>query len=489
MTVNIPTGAPTAQFQSWNSIKWDPIEKHVKRLQMRIAKATREGRYGKVKSLQWLLTHSYYAKLLAIKRVTSNSGAKTPGVDGIVWNTSTHKKEAINLLKRKGYQPQPLRRVHILKKDGKSKRPLGIPVMQCRGLQALYLLALEPVAETLSDQHSYGFRPKRSCADAIEQCFNIFSRKTSAKYVLEGDIKSCFDMISHKWLLEHAPMDKIILEKWLKCGYMDKGTIYPTLLGFPQGGIASPTLLNLTLKGLDAKIASVTKTRDKVNLVVYADDFIVSGNSKDVLEDKVKPAIEEFLKERGLELSEKKTVITSIDKGFDFLGFNIRKYKDKLLIKPSKKNVNTFLRNIRDIIKSYPTCKTENLIYMLNPKIRGWVNYFRHVVSKDTFQYVDCQIFLMIWQWACRRHPNRSKEWIYNKYFLNPMLRPRGILRAKVSGTKGKKVVTLIRATTTLIRRHIKIKANANPFDPAFKSYFKRRDMKVNIKDDALPIF
>ncbi len=483
------TGAPSAHFKTWNSVQGNRVEKEVKRLQMRIAKAIREGRQGKAKALQWLLTHSFYGKLMAVKRVTDNQGAKTPGVDGVVWDTPKSKMEAVNSLDRKRYQPKPLRRIYIPKNYGTKKRPLGIPTMLCRGQQALHLLALEPVAETLSDKNAYGFRPKRSCADAIEQCFKIFSRKTSARYVLEGDIKSCFDQISHEWLLKHIPIDKVILKKWLKCGFMEKGKLYPTLFGTPQGGIASPTLLNLTLKGLEDKIASATKQSDQVNLVVYADDFIVSGKSKELLQEKVKPVIVEFLKKRGLELSEEKTVITDIDKGFDFLGFNIRKYGHKLLIKPAKKNVKTFLDKIRKTIKSYPTCKTENLIYLLNPKIRGWANYYRHVVSKEIFGYVDHKIFWMVWTWAVRRHPNRAKKWIWNKYFPNPNLRLNGILHVKVSGKNGKEIVSLTKASKTPIRRHIKIRAMANPYDPAHKSYFERRDKKVQAKDEMLPAF
>jgi RNA-directed DNA polymerase len=485
-TVKPLSGAPSARFDTWNSITWDRVKKQVKRLQARIAKATREGRHGKAKALQRLLTHSFYAKLMAVKRVTSNTGAKTPGVDGVLWNTAKRKMEAVRSLRQKGYQPQPLRRIYIPKSNGKI-RPLGIPVMKCRGQQALHLLALEPIAEILSDKNSYGFRPKRSCADAIEQCFNIFSRKKSARWVLEGDIKSCFDKICHKWLSEHIPMDKRILGKWLKCGFVDKGKLYPTDEGTPQGGIASPTLLNLTLSGLEAKIAAVTKQSDQVNVVVYADDFVVSGKSKELLENTVKPVIVDFLKERGLTLSDEKTIITSIDKGFDFLGHNVRKYKNKLLIKPSKRNVKTFLGKIRETIKSQPTAKTENLIRILNPKIRGWANYFRHVVSKDAYSYVDSQIFHAIWNWACRRHHNKSKQWIWRNYFTDPTLS--GILTVKLKGSNKPETISIVRASTTLIRRHIKIKADANPYDPEYRKYFEMRDKKPRVKQEQLPTF
>ena len=224
-------------------------------------------------------------------------------------------------------------------------------------------------------------------------------------------------------------------------------------------------------------------------MVVYADDFIVSGNSKELLETKVKPTIEEFLKERGLTLSGKKTIITNIDTGFDFLGFNIRKYKDKLLIKPSKKSVKTFLSKIRQTIKSRPTVKTENLIFILNPKIRGWANYFRHVVSKERFNYVDFKIHHAIWNWAKRRHPTQGKRWIWRKYF--PIPDRCGILAVKIKGKSGIDTITIARASQVIIRRHVKIRSDANPFDPRYRSYFESRDSrrKSLITEETLPTF
>lgn len=488
MTVNTLTGAPSAGFKTWTSINWIQVEKQVRKLQMRIAKAIKEERYGKAKSLQWLLTHSFAAKLLAVKRVTSNKGGKTPGIDGTIWNTPEQKMTAACSLKRRGYQPLPLRRVYIPKKNGK-KRPLGIPPMVCRGQQALQLLALEPIAETICDKNSYGFRPKRSCADAIEQCFKLFCRKVSAKWILEGDIKSCFDKISHSWLMGNIPMDKEVLKKWLKSGYVDKDVIYPTLSGTPQGGLISPTLLNLTMKGLEAEIASATKRSELVNLVVYADDFIVSGKSKEILENKVKPVIEKFLKVRGLTLSEEKTKITHIEDGFDFLGFNIRKYKDKLLTKPSKSSVIEFLRKIRKLVKSNPTAKTENLIHLLNPKMKGWAYYFRHAVSKKIYNYIDNQLFHILWRWAKRRHKNKGSKWVWRKYFSVPA--PwEGTLSCCVKGTKGQETLSLFRTTTIPIRRHVKIIADANPYNPEYDAYFERRKNRFSIKErEPLPTF
>jgi RNA-directed DNA polymerase len=197
-------GASSAPSK-WDAIDWQTIEKSVRRLQMRIAKATREGRWGKVKALQWLLTNSFSAKQLAVRRVVRNPGRNTPGVDGVIWRTSDQKFKAARSLRRRGYHPQPLRRIYIPKKNGKL-RPLGIPTFSDRAQQALHLFALEPVAETLADRNAYGFRPKRSTADAIEQCFNALTRKHSPQWIFEGDIKACFDRISHPWLIDHIPI-------------------------------------------------------------------------------------------------------------------------------------------------------------------------------------------------------------------------------------------------------------------------------------------
>ena len=350
---------------------------------MRIAKAVREGRWGKVKALQWMLSHSFHAKLLAVRRVSQNKGSKTPGVDGVVWKSDKEKMEAARSIKRRGYRPSPLRRVYIPKKNGK-KRPLGIPCMSCKSHQALHLLGLEPISETLADKNAYGFRPKRSTADAIEQCFVATSRRHSPQWILEGDIKACFDQIGHQWLIDNIPMDKSTLGKWLKSGYIDKGLFYRTDSGTPQGGIISPVLCVMTLSGLEkAAKQAAPKDRDKVNVVAYADDFVITGATKDVLVTKVQPAVRSFLAERGLELSEEKTRITHIGEGFDFLGFNIRKYSNqKLLIKPAKENVLKFIRDIKGIIKKHPTMAAGELISILNPKLVGWANYYRHVVSK-----------------------------------------------------------------------------------------------------------
>ena len=472
-------GAVSSEAMSWHAIDWDKVHRNVRRLQARIVKAIQEGRWGKVKALQRLLTRSFSGRALAVKRVTENQGKNTPGVDGVIWNTPEKKMKAVLDLQPRDYRPQPLRRVYIPKSNGKM-RPLGIPTKKDRAMQALYLLALDPIAETQADPNSYGFRKERCQADAIAQCFTILSRKVSAQWVLEGDIKSCFDRISHQWLLENIPMEKSILQRWLEAGYMEQHVLYPTEEGTPQGGIISPVLANMALDGLEDYLWKQLPRywkgqRAKVNLVRFADDFIITGCTREFLETAVKPLVEQFIQKRGLELSPEKTVITHIEDGFDFLGQNVRKYKGKMLIKPSRKSVQSLMGKIRRIVKANKQAKTENLIRLLNPVIRGWAQYHRHVVSKTIFSTIDHLIFKTLWQWVMRRHPNKNGHWVKDKYFRSHKGR-NWIFFGKDKDDRGKKWETwLYSAARTLIRRHVKIRGQANPYDPAWEMYFEKR--------------
>lgn len=470
----------------WEAIDWQKALAYVKKLQVRIVKAQKEGHYSKVKSLQWLLTHSFYAKALAVKRVTSNQGKRTSGVDHELWLTPQAKWSAISKLNRRGYRPQPLRRHYIPKKNGK-RRPLGIPTMTDRAMQTLYKFSLEPIAETYADPNSYGFRIGRSTHDAIEQCFTDLNKGKSPEWILEGDIKGCFDHISHEWLLENIPMDTQILEKWLKCGYVETRKLFPTDEGAPQGGTISPTLMNMTLDGLERLLQERLPTRQKVNgrthfnklnFVRYADDFIITGESPEFLQDKVLPIVKEFLTERGLQLSEEKTVITHIEDGFDFLGKNIRKYNGKLLIKPSKTSVKSFLEKVRSIIKGNKSIKQETLIRKLNPVIRGWVNNQRYVVSSKVFSRVDYEIYKCLWQWAKRRHNKKSHKWIAQKYWHHIGSRQWTFsVPYENQSTKGEPLYCKLEyATDTKIIRFKKIVAEANPFDEYWTDYFEERE-------------
>jgi RNA-directed DNA polymerase len=323
--------------------------------------------------------------------VTENTGKRTPGVDGEIWKTPEQKMTAIEALHQPGYRPRPLRRVYIPKSSGDKLRPLSIPTLRDRAMQALYLLALDPVAETTADLNSYGFRTARSAADALESCFLALCRNDRAQWILEGDIRSCFDQISHEWLLAHIPMERTILKKWLKAGYVEKQCFHATEDGTPQGGVISPALANMTLNGLEQLLISHfpkkgrPEKRAKVNVIRYADDFVMTGSSKELLEQEVQPLVEHFLRERGLQLSPEKTVMTHIEQGFDFLGQTIRKYhkgkRPKFFITPSKKSVKAFLRKVRKQIKESRNQTAGELIVALNPIIRGWALYHRHVVE------------------------------------------------------------------------------------------------------------
>jgi RNA-directed DNA polymerase len=476
-------GAAPGTVPDWHAIHWRKVWHNVRRLQARIVKATQEGRWGKVHALVYLLTHAYSGRAAAIVRVTTNRGASTPGVDGEIWDSPELKAAAFSKLRRHGYQPQPLRRIYIPKSNDPSKlRPLGIPTLTDRAMQALYLLGLDPIEETTADANSYGFRSGRSCADALDQCHKILRKNHSATWILEGDIKACFDRISHGWLLTHTPMDRGILRKWLQAGFIEKDVFVATTEGTPQGGICSPALANRALDGLEQLLKERfggtrrTHQRNKVHLVRYADDFIITGTSKELLRDEVQPLVARFLSERGLELSHEKTSITHIDDGFDFLGQNIRRYRTKVLLKPSRKNVRKFLTKVNDVIQEDGGHLTAGeLISMLNPKIRGWAQYHRHASSARTFARVDDVIFKKLWRWARRRHRHKSAAWVKRKYFTGPgddRWRFRGIVTTEEGRLH---MVFLARARDTPIRRHVKVKGEANPYDPAWELYFEER--------------
>ncbi|QLS64670.1 group II intron reverse transcriptase/maturase [Citrobacter sp. RHBSTW-00881] len=475
----ITTKSVTAAINDtgWHSINWKQAHRHVKTIQSRIAKATCNQQWRTVKRLQRLLVRSFSARALAVKRVTENNGRNTPGVDGQIWNTPEAKWAAVFRLESKGYRPRPLKRVHIPKPNGKT-RPLGIPVMLDRAMQALHLSGLEPVSETLADHNSYGFRPARCTADAIQQVCNMYSSRYASKWVLEGDIKGCFDHINHEWLLEHIPMDKRILRKWLKAGTIEKGTFSETLSGTPQGGIISPVLANMALDGLEGELQirfgkkrSKKSWKNKVHLVRYADDFIISGCSKEILENEVLPLVQSFLRKRGLTLSDEKTVITHITDGFDFLGQHIRRFDRKLIIRPAKKNVKSFLGKVRGIIEDNKTVPAWLLIYKLNPLIRGWANYHRHVASAKAFNNADHQIWRKIWQWCARRHPGRSRRWIFRKYHTTIKRRNGMFYGVDPDGRK----YVLQRAGAVNMYHHVKIKGAANSYDPEWEEYFEKR--------------
>ena len=406
------------------------------------------------------------AKLLAVQRISSNRGRHTPGVDGVVLKTPKSKWQQAQKLGTKDYKPQPLRRTYIPKKNGK-RRPLGIPTQADRAEQALELLALDPVSECLADPCSYGFRKGRSVHDAIARCFITLARPDQAKWIFEGDIRGCFDNLSHDWLVEHIPTDKGRLRAWLNAGFMERGGFHPTEAGTPQGGIISPVAANMALDGLEGRLKRFA--RHKVHLVRYADDFIITGKSQALLADEVKPLVRDFLKERGLELAEEKTRIVYIDEGFDFLGFNLRKYHGKLLITPAKANIAAVKETVRALAKASLGLSQAALLHRLNPVIRGWAMFYRHVVSKDIFGDIDHAIWRTTWRWARRRHPTKSTAWLTRRYYTRQAGR-------EWEFTDG--MVVLVRMSSLSIRRHTLLRGHANPYDPEWAAYFQRRSSR-----------
>lgn len=464
--------------KDWSSIDWRLVQRNVRGMQIRLAKATQERRWRRVKALQRWLTHSFSAKALAVRRVTENQGKRTAGVDQEIWDTPAHKYSAISRLEKRRYRPLPLRRVYIPKSNGKL-RPLGIPTMRDRAMQALHLLALDPVLETVSDPNSYGFRKNRSTADAMSQIFLLTCRKNSSQWILDADIEGFFDNINHAWMIENIRMDKSILRKWLKSGVIDRNQLVATIAGTPQGGIISPALANWTLNGLEtqliahlgAKLGITRAKKEKIGVVRYADDFVITGVSEDILVNEVRPWVKSFLAIRGLRLSEAKTKLVHIDQGFDFLGWNFRKYSGKLLIKPNKQNVKTFYNKVAKVISENIGSKQENLIRLLNPMLRGWSTYHQPVVAKKVFSSVQSLIFWRLKRWAKRRHPTKSASWINQKYW-RPVGNKRWIFATDVLASDGSKsALEMYQLSDTPIKRYTKIKGEFNPYQLKWEEY------------------
>lgn len=464
----------------WESMDWMQVQNDVNRLQTRIAKATVKGDKNKVKRLQYLLTHSFYAKAQAVKKVTSNRGKNTSGVDKKLWSTAASKMKAVLTLTDKHYKAKPLRRVFIEKKGKNKKRPLGIPTMYDRAMQTLYALALEPIAETTGDTTSFGFRKGRSAKDACEQIFCILARQCSPTWILEGDIKGCFDNINHGWLQQNIPMDKKVMKQFLNSGFIYEGNLFPTNTGSPQGGAISSLYANMTLDGLEkliqdkyhrnskGKLENHYRAKTKVNLVRYADDFIITANTKEIAEE-LKDIVSQFLKNRGLTLSEEKTNITHIDDGFDFLGWTFRKFKGKLIVKPSKNSTKALIRKCATIIlKEGKAASQSEIIRRLNQIIRGWTNYHRHVVASQTFSYINNTLYLLLQQWAKHRHHNKNKWWRLNKYWHEKNGKRWLFMTDEYS---------LINLRRIDIIRHPKLKISQNPFID--EEYFTKRKMKL----------
>ena len=458
-----------AYAHQWKTIPLKQAKTYVNRLQTRIAKAVQQRKYRLAKRLQYLLTHSFFAKMLAVKTVTENDGKNTPGIDGVLWLNPEQKMKAVHQLSGKQYRSKPLKRVYIPKPGSDKMRPLSIPTIYDRTMQALYAMSLQPWAETTADRTSFGFRKGRSAQDACVYVFSCLSQKNRAEWVIEGDIRGCFDNISHEWLMNNIPIDKEVIKQFLWSGFVHENTLFPTESGVPQGGLVSPILANMTLDGLGTILESMYKGR-KVNYIRYADDFLITAETRELAEEIIE-TVRPFLKERGLELSPEKTRITHINDGFEFLGWNFRKYRGILLIKPSQKAIANIIEKVRSILKMAKAWSQDKLINLLNPTIRGWTNYHRHVVATETFSKLDHILWKMLWTWAKRRHPKKGRKWVANRYW-QPTLSRRWTFRDS-------KVLFLF--SDSKIVRHPYLKLDKNPYlDQEY--FFNRMNEEIKRK-------
>lgn len=470
---------------NWKDINWKKFQRHVYRLQKRIFKASQRGDVGTMRRLQKLLMKSYAAKCLAVRRVTQdNTGKSTAGTDGVKSLTPSQRLELVATLKL-GTKAKAARRVMIPKPGKAEKRPLGIPTMKDRALQCLVKLALEPEWEARFEENSYGFRPGRSCHDAIGAIYTSINKKP--KYVFDADISKCFDRIDHKALLDKLntfPALRRQVKSWLKAGYIFDHQWEATHAGTPQGGVISPLLANISLHGLEERIRSCFKsnstTKHGLGVVRYADDFVILHKDLKVLKDCIKGA-SEFLASIGLELHPDKTrIVHTLNNhenqkpGFNFLGFNIRQYKIGkhqgskqgfvTLIKPQKEKVQAHHQKLADTIIEMRAKPQEALIARLNPIIKGWSNYYSAVVSKETFGKLDQFLYWNLRNWGKRRHAAKTEKWVYERYWHRIQ---NGEYDAMTFSTsqESKNPCWLLSHARTPIVRHVKVKGAKSPYD------------------------
>ena len=373
---NVKSYAPCDEGKDWREFDFTSAEHHVQKLQWRIEKALIEREFGKATYLYHLLIHSHSAKMLAVKAVTSNRGKYTSGIDNEVWLSSKDKYNAALSLNCRGYTPRPLKRIYIPKWNGDA-RPLSIPTMKDRAVQTLYKFATEPISELRADEHSYGFRPNRSTRDALIRCQNILCCRKDYTWVLKADVKSCFDNISHKWIMENIPIEKKFLWKLLKCGIVHKCKKYETNRGVPQGGAISPMICNMALDGMERNLI---ESLQDIEFIRYADDILVISPYPIKLVQAIK-IINDFLYVRGLSLSADKTLITKASKGFSFLGWRIQTGNDLPLVVPDRSNIESLFEKVGAIFFGYE--EYEELLEKLKSKIQGWAGYHKGAVDND----------------------------------------------------------------------------------------------------------
>jgi len=481
-----PLSANGTETQTdWNAINWRKANRTVRNLRQRIFRATQEGNLKKVRSLQKLMVKSYSNRLVSVRRVTQiNAGKYTPGVDKLIIKTPAARgKLGEYLAHYSPWKAKPARRVYIPKANHKL-RPLGIPVVIDRCLQAMVKNALEPAWEAKFEGTSYGFRPGRSCHDAIEKIYVLARPNKTKKWGLDADIRGAFDNISHDHLLRAiGPVPgKELIKQWLKAGYVEQEVFHATERGTPQGGVASPLLANIALHGMEAAIGVKYNCRGELigkrAVVRYADDFVCFCETREDAEQ-VQSILTDCLKERGLTFSEEKTRIVHLTEGFDFLSFNIRHYPApqtsrtgwKLLIKPSKAAVQAVQKQLKDLWSKGQGTRVRSVLTKLNPVIRGWANYFRTAVASETFHHLDNWMYFKAEGYARQMHPNTSKAWRHQRYWGRLHL-DRGdswVFGDKQSGGY------LLKFRWFPIERHTLVKGTASPDDPRLRDYWAKR--------------
>ena len=460
---------------------WSKIKLSVEKLQSRIYRASRSNNFKTVNKLQDLMIRSHESKLLAIWQITHvNKGRKTPGVDEYLPKNNIELNILYNQINFKNYSPIPVKRIYIPKPNGKL-RPLGIPSIMDRIMQLIVKFALEPEWEAKFEPNSYGFRPGRCTMDAICAIWKV-SKGTS--WFLDADITGCFDNISHDSLLQRIPKFASIIRLWLKSGYLEYDKYHNTDAGTPQGGVISPLLANIALDGLERLFGcfnsrgNYSKPRDKgslnkrISLIRYADDFVVSAPDKERIEQYILPKISLFLKERGLSLNLEKPRIVHLSDGFDFLGFTIRKFKNKLITQPKSDNIKRMMDKVRKLLDQYRSMKTVALITKLKPIFRGWANYYRYCNASKTFSKIDHLFWLCIYPWCVRRHPNKGKRWIVQKYF-HTIGNNHWVFGELVKLKSGKSVLYYLpKMAWTTIERFVQVRILTSPFDRTQASYW-----------------
>lgn len=483
------TANVTNRTTDWHAINWQKSNRIVRGLRRRIFKATSEGNWRKVRSLQKLMLRSYSNMVLSVRKATQNNkGSKTPGVDKVLVKTPQARGKMVDdLIKNQSWKPKPVKRIYIPKSNGK-QRPLGIPTIKDRCLQAIVKNALEPCWEAQFEGISYGFRPGRCTHDAIGKIYLSVRPNGKKKWVVDADIKGCFDNINHDKLTEtigNFPGRKLI-KLWLKAGYVQNNVFHKQETGTPQGGILSPLLANIALHGMEKalgiKYNHKGESIGKRILIRYADDFVILCETKEDAE-KAQDDIEFWLNERGLHLSQEKTQIIHLTEGFDFLGFNIRHYKVrntktgyKLLIKPSKEFLKNTRKDIREIFLKYIGYPVGTLIKAINPVIRGKANYMNKVVSAAEFQKLDYFLYKRQYRYAKRTHPNKSNSWRKKRYWgkMNPNREDNWVFGDKAIG------IYMIKFSWTKVDRHALVKKGFSPDNPELKEYWEKRHKKRN---------